>query len=81
LIGFVRRWLGKEGNVERRVRTGQMYQELEDEYGRAFTQNWRTDAAFGRRLKENYSAMALLGINKMLLDGSTTYWFNPLRSK
>jgi hypothetical protein len=77
LINIVRCWVGKEGNVGRKVRTGQIYQELEDQYGRTFTQNYRTNAAFGRRLKENFSALGLLGIKKMFLDGGTTYWFEP----
>ena len=36
-----------------------------------------TDAAFGRRLKENYAALGQLGIHKMFKDGCTTFWFEP----
>jgi hypothetical protein len=77
LVNVVRCWLGRDGNVGRKVRTGQIYKDLEDMLGRKFTQLYRSDAVFGRRLKENISALSLLGIQKMFLHGGTTYWFEP----
>jgi hypothetical protein len=76
LVNFIRCWLGREGNIGRWARTGQIYKELEDNYGRKFTQFCRSDAAFGRRIKENYSAMAVLDPDKKSLDGCTEYRFS-----
>jgi hypothetical protein len=70
LVNFVRIWLGKSGNVGRWVRTGQIYKDLDNMLDRKFTQHFRSDAAFGRRLKENISALELLGIEKKQLDGT-----------
>jgi hypothetical protein len=81
LINFVRCRLGREGNVGRRARTGQMYRDLADMLGTKFRQYFRSDATFRRKLKENYSALGLLGINKLFKDGSTTYWFEPTPSQ
>jgi hypothetical protein len=77
LINFVRCWLGKRGNVGRKARTGQIYRDLTDMLGTKFTQHFRSDAAFGRKLKENLSALGLLGIHTQFKDGSTVYWFEP----
>jgi hypothetical protein len=73
-VNTIRCWLGK-GNVGRWARTGEMYRDLEEMYRLTFTQAWRSDAAFGKKLKENYSALGLLGIEKKFLDGCTTYRF------
>jgi len=75
LVNFLRCWLGRPGNAGRWVRVGQIYRELSDRYQREFTQIFRTDAVFGRRIKENISALAILGVEKKFLDGSTTYRF------
>jgi len=40
------------------------------------TDAWRSSAVFGKRLKENFSALRLLGIEKKILDGTTMYCFN-----
>jgi hypothetical protein len=77
LVNYIRCWLGKDDrNIGRWVRTGQLYQELADRYGK-LTQSWRTDAAFGRKLKENETALHLLGIQKRFRHGSTEWRFDP----
>lgn len=76
-VNIIRCWLGREGNVGRWVRTGEIYRNLEEMYSRTFTQTWRSDASFGKKLKENYSALGLLGIEKKFLQGGTTYRFTP----
>ena len=78
LIDAVRRWLGSnpEKNVGRWVRTSEIYKELAEKYYRQVTDAWRSSAVFGKRLKENFSALRLLGIEKKVLDGTTMYRFN-----
>src|ERR1017187_3108664 len=76
-VNIIRCWLGREGNAGRWVRTGEIYHNLEEIYGRTFTQTWHSDAVFGKKLKENYSALGLLGIEKKFLHGGSTYKFVP----
>jgi hypothetical protein len=59
------------------ARSGQIYKDLENRYGKKFTQFCRSDAAFGRRLKENYSALGVLNPDKRFRDGGHEYCFNP----
>jgi hypothetical protein len=67
--------------VGRKVRTGQIYRELTDMYSREFTQIWRTDASFGRKLKENYSALRLLRIHKHSCTAGRSTGLNPTLSR
>jgi hypothetical protein len=79
LVEFVRRWIGSHEcrNVGRWVRTGEMHRELNDHYGRAFTSMYRSSGSFGRKLKENQSALRSLGVDTKRLDGNQMYCFNP----
>lgn len=76
-VNFVRCWLGREGNVGRWARSGQIYKDLENTLSKKFTSACRSDAAFGRKLKENYSALGILGVEKRLRDGYNEYCFKP----
>lgn len=78
LVDAVRRWIGSdpERNVGRWVRASEVYKELSEKYLRQVTDAWRSSAVFGKRMKENFSALRLLGIEKRVLDGTTMYRFN-----
>lgn len=78
LVDAVRRWIGSnpERNVGRWVRTSEIYKELAEKYRHQVTDAWRSSAVFGKRLKENFSALRLLGIEKKVLDGTTLHRFN-----
>lgn len=79
LVNVIRRWIGSDPdeNIGRWARSGEIYKELSERYGRQLRDSWRTDAVFGRRLKENYSALRLLGIHRKTLNGSQMYSFEP----
>jgi hypothetical protein len=83
LVDAVRRWIGSnsEKNVGRWVRASEIYKELSEKYYRQVTDAWRSSAVFGKRLKENFSALRLLGIEKKMLDGATMYRFNCTRAQ
>jgi hypothetical protein len=83
LVDAVRRWIGSypEKNVGRWVRASEIYRELSEKYYRQVTDAWRSSAVFGKRLKENFSALRLLGIEKKVLDGTTMYCFNSTPSQ
>ena len=69
LVEFVRRWIGSRvANVGRWARPGEIYAELKSIYGRAFDTLFRSDAALGKKLKENYTALRTLGVD----HGSST---------
>jgi hypothetical protein len=76
-VNFIRYWLGREGNIGRWARSGQIYKELEDKYERKFSQYCRSDAAFGKKLKENISALGVLGVEKRPAHNGTEYMFQP----
>jgi hypothetical protein len=78
-VDVVRRWIGvpKGKNVGGWASPGEIHHELKDMYGRDFAQVWKNPAVFGRKLKENFSALRILGIGKKKLDGSWRYCFTP----
>jgi hypothetical protein len=78
LIDAVRRWIGSdpEKNAGRWTRASEIYKELSEKYYRQVTDAWRSSAVFGKRIKENFSALRLLGIEKKVLDGVTMYRFD-----
>lgn len=82
IINLIRCWLGRPlsaggTNVGRWARGGEIYKDLAELYGRKFTSGFRSDAAFGRKLKSNASALSVLKIQKKLANGSWTYCFDP----
>lgn len=78
-VDVVRRWVGIPGgkNVGRWATAGDIHHELHGVYERDFLQAYRNSAVFGRRLKENFSALRVLGIEKKRLDGYWLYCFTP----
>jgi hypothetical protein len=79
LVEYIRRWIGMgaKSNAGRWARAGEMYTDLEKEYGQSFTKMWRSSAVFGRRLKENKTALRLLGIETKGLHGNQLNKFEP----
>ncbi len=79
LVDYVRRWIGMaaEGNAGRWARAGEIYADLERAYGTSFTKMWRSSAVFGKRLKENKTALRVLGVEVKPLHGNLLYRFEP----
>ena len=78
LVNVIRCWLGSSPkNIGRTVRASEMYKELSERYGREFRAIWKTDAVFGRRIKENISSLRLLGVEDGKRDGCSSYCFYP----
>jgi hypothetical protein len=78
LVEYVQRWLGmKASNVDRWVRAGEMYGELEEEYDRKFTQNWRNSTSWGKQLSAHRSALKLLNMDHKISHNTVVYKFTP----
>jgi hypothetical protein len=79
LVEYVRRWIGMAtmNNAGRWARAGEIYADLERTYGTSFTKMWRSSAVFGKRLKENKTALRVLGVEAKPLHGNLLYKFEP----
>lgn len=79
LVEYVRRWIGMAGesNAGRWARAGEIYADLQKVYGQDFTKMWRSSAVFGKRLKENKTALRVLGVETKPLHGNLLYKFEP----
>jgi hypothetical protein len=80
LVEYVRRWIGMatKSNAGRWARAGEIYADLQKVYGQDFTKMWRSSAVFGKRLKENKTALRVLGVEVKPLHGNLLYKFEPL---
>ncbi|MGA8776466.1 MAG: hypothetical protein WB536_18895 [Terriglobales bacterium] len=76
---YVRRWIGMatKSNAGRWARAGEIYADLQKVYGQDFTKMWRSSAVFGKRLKENKTALRVLGVEVKPLHGNLLYRFEP----
>jgi hypothetical protein len=79
LVEYVRRWIGMatKSNAGRWARAGEIYSDLQKVYGQDFTKMWRSSAVFGKRLKENKTALRVLGVETKSLHGDQLYKFEP----
>lgn len=79
LVEYVRRWIGMAtmNNAGRWARAGEIYADLQKVYGQDFTKMWRSSAVFGKRLKENKTALRVLGVETKSLHGDQLYKFEP----
>jgi len=79
LVEYVRRWIGMAtmNNTGRWARAGEIYADLQKEYGQDFTKMWRSSAVFGKRLKENKTALRVLGVDTKPLHGNLLHKFEP----
>jgi len=79
LVEYVRRWIGMAtmNNAGRWARAGEIYADLQKVYGQDFTKMWRSSAVFGKRLKENKTALRVLGVEVKPLHGNLLYKFEP----
>jgi hypothetical protein len=79
LVEYVRRWIGMTmmSNAGRWARAGEIYADLQRVYGQDFTKMWRSSAVFGKRLKENKTALRVLGGETKPLHGNLLHKFEP----
>ena len=79
LVEYIRRWIGMAtmSNAGRWARAGEMYADLQKAFGQDFTNLWRSSAVFGKRLKENKTALRVLGVETRSLHGDLLYRFEP----
>ncbi len=79
LVEYVRRWIGMatKSNAGRWARAGEIYADLQKAFGQDFTNLWRSSAVFGKRLKENKTALRVLGVETKPLHGNLLYKFEP----
>ena len=79
LVEYIRRWIGMAsgGKTGRWARAGEIYTDLEKVYGESFTKLWRSSSVLGRRLKENLTALRVLGVQTKSLNGNQLYEFEP----
>ena len=79
LVEYVRRWIGMAmmSNAGRWARAGEIYADLQKAFGQDFTNLWRSSAVFGKRLKENKTALRVLGVETKPLHGNLLYKFEP----
>jgi len=79
LVEYVRRWIGMttKTNAGRWARAGEIYADLEETYGLSFTKMWRSSAVFGRKIRENLTALRVLGIDTKKPQGNQQYKFDP----
>ncbi len=79
LVEYIRRWIGMAGrnNAGRWARAGEIYADLEKAYGGSFTKMWRSSAVFGRRIRENLTALRVLGVETRPLHGNPRYKLEP----
>lgn len=79
LVEYVRRWIGMTmmSNAGHWARAGKIYADLQKIYGQDFTKMWRSSAVFGKRLKENKTALRVLGVETKPLHGNLLHKFEP----
>jgi len=79
LVEYVRRWIGMttKSNAGRWARAGEIYADLQKAYGQDFTKMWRSSAVFGRKIRENLTALRVLGIDTKKPQGNQFYKFEP----
>lgn len=79
LVEYVRRWIGMttKTNAGRWARAGEIYADLEETYGVSFTRMWKSSAVFGRKIRENLTALRVLGIDTKKPQGNQHYKFDP----
>jgi hypothetical protein len=79
LVEYVRRWIGMttKSNAGRWARAGEIYADLQKAYGQDFTKMWRSNAVFGRKIRENLTALRVLGIDTKKPQGNQFYKFEP----
>ena len=79
LVEYVRRWIGMttKSNAGRWARAGEIYADLQKAFGQDFTKTWKTSSVFGKRLKENKTALRVLGVETKSLHGDQLYKFEP----
>jgi hypothetical protein len=78
-INWMKCWIGKEGNVGRTLRPGQLYAELDQCYGRNFrkTAGCSNVALFGKTIRKNLDPLGALGITQIGNKSGPTYAFQP----
>jgi hypothetical protein len=77
-VEYLRRWIGMSTtNCGREARAGEIYGELQGAFGLSFSKMWRSSAAFGKKLKENITALRILGVKTRVLHGNPRYKFEP----
>jgi hypothetical protein len=79
LVEYIRRWIGMTTkiNAGRWARAGEIYADLQKAYGQDFTKMWRSSAVFGRKIRENLTALRVLGIDTKKPQGNQFYKFEP----